>query len=59
LDWRSASQLPSAAGAEIGEGLFGESVKSARFCVPRDALVEAGSVKSFEPRTERGQLIRG
>ncbi len=58
-DSRSASQVPRAAGAEICERLFGESVKSACFCVPLDLFVEARSVKSFEARVELGGLIRG
>ena len=58
-DWRGASQLPRAAGAEIGQRLFGEPIESACFCVPLDAFVEAGSVKGLEPRAELGELIRG
>jgi len=58
-DWRSASQLARAAGAEIGESQSSKPVKSACVGVPFDPLVEAGSVESFEPGTELGQLIRG
>ena len=58
-DWRNASQLPRAAGAEIGQRLFGEPIESACFCIPLDVSVEAGSVKGLEPRAELGELIRG
>ena len=58
-DWRSASQLAGAAGAEIGDRLFRKPVESACFGVLLDPFVEAGSVESFEPRPELGRLIRG
>ena len=48
-DWRSASQLAGAAGAEIGESPSSKPVRSACVGVPFDPLVEAGSVESFEP----------
>lgn len=58
-DWRSASQLARAAGTEIGKGQSSKPVKSACIGVPFDPLVKAGSVESFEPGPELGQLIRG
>ena len=58
-DWRSVSQLACAAGAEIGEGQSSEPVKSAGVGVPFNLLIEAGSVESFEPGAELGQLICG
>ena len=43
------SQLARAAGTDIGEGLIGKPVKSARFGVPLDPLVEASRLESLEP----------
>ncbi len=57
MDWRDVSQLARAAGAEIGEGLLGEPVKSARLGVSIDPFVETGSLESLEPGPELGQLI--
>ncbi len=57
MDWRGVSQLARAARAEIGKGLLGEPVKSARFGVPLGPLVEASSLESLEPGPELSQLI--
>ncbi len=44
---------------ELGKGQLRKRVKSARFSVPLDPLVEASSFESLEPGPELVQLIGG